>query len=58
MLSFEALSKTKQVIFNAPYLVLSYDEVIVVNNTSWISIHCYVVQDIISTHFYFVIICD
>jgi hypothetical protein len=46
MLSPKALSKTKQVISNAPYLVLSYDEVIVINNTSWISVHCYIVQDI------------
>jgi hypothetical protein len=28
MLSPKALSKTKQVIFNAPYLVLSYDELL------------------------------
>ncbi len=28
MLSPEVLSKTKQVIFNAPYLVLSYDELL------------------------------
>jgi hypothetical protein len=46
MLSPEALSKIKQVISNAPYLVLYYDEVIVVDNTSWISEHCYIVQDI------------
>jgi GTP cyclohydrolase III len=46
MLSPEVLSKRKQVISNAPYLVLSYDEIIVVNNTSWISVHCYIVQDI------------
>ncbi len=46
MLSPETLSKTKQVISNAPYLILSYDKVIVVDNISWISLHCYIFQDI------------
>jgi hypothetical protein len=46
MLSPNTLSKAKQVIFNVPYLVLSYDEVIVVDNISWILLHCYIVQDI------------
>lgn len=41
----EMLEKAKQVISNAPYLILSCDKVINVNNTSWIIVHCYIVQN-------------
>ncbi len=37
--------KLKKVIISFKYLALSCDEVITIDNQSWVSIHCYVVQD-------------
>jgi len=48
----EVLHKANWVIFNAPYLVLSFDEVIIINNISWISVHCYIVQDFVWWHIF------
>ncbi len=36
--------KVKKVIISFKYLALSCDEVITIDNQSWVSIHCYVVQ--------------
>jgi hypothetical protein len=35
----------KQVVSCSMYLVLSCDEVTVIDNQSWVLIHCYIVQD-------------
>jgi hypothetical protein len=48
----EVLHKANWVIFNAPYLALSFDEVIIIDNISWISVHCYIVQDFVWWHIF------
>jgi hypothetical protein len=48
----EMLHKANWVIFNAPYLVLSFDEVIIIDNISWILVHCYIVQDFVWWHIF------
>jgi len=48
----EVLHKANWIIFNAPYLVLSFDEVIIIDNISWISVHCYIVQDFVWWHIF------
>lgn len=37
--------KLKKIIVSFKYLALSCDEVITIDNQSWVSINCYVVQD-------------
>jgi hypothetical protein len=36
------LIATKEAISTAPFLSISIDEIIIIDNQSWISIHCYV----------------
>jgi hypothetical protein len=46
----EVLLKANWINFNAPYLVLSFDEVIIIDNISWIPMHYYIVQDFVWWH--------
>jgi hypothetical protein len=48
----EVLHEANRVIFNASYLVLSFDEIIIIDNISWISVHCYIVQDFVWWHIF------
>lgn len=48
----EVLHKTNWVIFNAPYLALSFDQIIIINNISWILVYCYIVQDFVWWHIF------
>jgi hypothetical protein len=41
----QGIKGVKKVIASSKYLALSYDEVITIDNQSWISIHSYVIQD-------------
>jgi len=48
--------KLKKVIVSFKYLALFCDEVITIDNQSWVSIHCYVVQDLCCLFFFFLLI--
>ncbi len=39
------LSKMQEIVASSRYLVFTYDEITMIDNQSWISIHYYVVQD-------------
>jgi hypothetical protein len=41
----QIIKKVNEVITSSKYLALSCDEVTMIDNQSWISIHSYVVQD-------------
>jgi hypothetical protein len=41
----QVIKKIKKIIASSKYLALSCDEVTMIDNKSWISIHSYVVQD-------------
>jgi hypothetical protein len=38
------LEATKIIFVDAPFIVVSADEITMINNTQWLSIHLYVVQ--------------
>jgi hypothetical protein len=40
----QVIKRVKEIIANSKYLALSCDEVTIIDNQSWISIHSYVVQ--------------
>ncbi len=41
----QVIKRVKEAIASSKYLALSFDEVTIIDNQSWISIHSYVVQD-------------
>jgi hypothetical protein len=41
----KVFNKIRKIVASSKYLAISYDEVTIINNQSWVSIHCYVVQN-------------